>query len=69
MNSDILQGRWQQLKGKALVKWGKLTNDDIDQIEGERERLVGKLRERYGLEREKAEREVDDWIKADTTSN
>ena len=69
MNSDILQGRWQQLKGKALVKWGKLTHDDVDQIEGERERLVGKLRERYGLEREKAEREVDDWIKADITSN
>jgi uncharacterized protein YjbJ (UPF0337 family) len=69
MNSDILQGRWQQLKGKALVKWGRLTNDDVDQIEGERERLVGKLRERYGLEREKAEREVDDWIKADSTSN
>ena len=62
MNTDILQGRWQQLKGQALTKWGKLTNDDIDMIEGERERLVGKIRERYGLARDKAEREVDDWL-------
>lgn len=69
MNSDILQGRWQQLKGKALARWGKLTNDDVDQIEGERARLVGKLRERYGIEREKAEREVDAWIRKDITSN
>ena len=62
MNHDILQGRWQQLKGEAKVKWGKLTNDDIDQIRGERDQLVGKLRERYGLERDRAEREVDDWL-------
>ena len=62
MNSDILQGRWEQLKGKALVKWGKLTNDDLDQIEGEREKLVGKLRERYGLARERAESEVEEWL-------
>jgi uncharacterized protein YjbJ (UPF0337 family) len=62
MNTDILKGRWQQLKGQALVKWGKLTNDDLDQIEGQREKLVGKLRERYGLERDKAEVEVDSWL-------
>jgi uncharacterized protein YjbJ (UPF0337 family) len=63
MNHDILQGRWQQLKGEAKVKWGKLTNDDIDQISGERDKLVGKLRERYGLERDKAEVEVDNWLR------
>jgi uncharacterized protein YjbJ (UPF0337 family) len=62
MNSDILQGKWEQLKGEALVKWGKLTNDDLDQVKGQREKLVGKLRERYGLERDRAEREVDDWL-------
>ena len=63
MNSDILQGKWEQLKGEARVKWGKLTNDDIDQIEGQREKLVGKLRERYGLARDRAERDVDEWLK------
>ena len=63
MNTDVFQGRWQQLKGKARVKWGKLTNDDIDQISGERDKLVGKLRERYGLERDKAEVEVDNWLR------
>jgi uncharacterized protein YjbJ (UPF0337 family) len=62
MNSDILQGKWEQLKGEVLVKWGKLTNDDLDQVKGQREKLVGKLRERYGLERDRAEREVDDWL-------
>lgn len=63
MNVDILQGRWQQLKGSALTKWGKLTNDDLDQIEGQREKLVGKLRERYGIERDRAEAEVDDFLR------
>ena len=63
MNSDILQGKWEQLKGEARVKWGKLTNDDIDQIEGQREKLVGKLRERYGLAHDRAERDVDEWLK------
>jgi uncharacterized protein YjbJ (UPF0337 family) len=62
MNQDILQGRWEQLKGKARIKWGKLTNDDIDQIKGERQKLVGKLRERYGLATERAEQDVDDWL-------
>lgn len=62
MNTDILQGRWEQLKGKARIKWGKLTNDDIDQIQGERQKLVGKLRERYGLAQERAEQDVDDWL-------
>lgn len=62
MNTDILQGRWEQLKGKARIKWGKLTHDDIDQIKGERQKLVGKLRERYGLAQERAEQDVDDWL-------
>jgi len=62
MNQDILQGRWEQLKGKARIKWGKLTSDDIDQIKGQRQNLVGKLRERYGLATERAEQDVDDWL-------
>jgi uncharacterized protein YjbJ (UPF0337 family) len=62
MNTDVLQGKWEQLKGRARVKWGKLTSDDVEQIKGEREKLVGKLRERYGLAQDRAESEVNDWL-------
>lgn len=62
MNNDVLQGKWEQLKGNARVKWGKLTSDDVEQIKGERELLVGKLRERYGLARDRAESEVNAWL-------
>ena len=48
---------------KVLEKWGKLTNDDIDQIAGKRDQLVGKVQEKYGLAKEAAEREVDDWTR------
>jgi uncharacterized protein YjbJ (UPF0337 family) len=62
MNSDVLQGKWEQLKGGARVKWGKLTSDDVEQIKGQREKLVGKLRERYGLAQDRAESEVNAWL-------
>ncbi len=61
MNRDILHGKWKQLKGQAKQKWGKLTDDDLDRIEGSRDELVGMIQERYGKSREEAEREVDDW--------
>ncbi len=59
MNDDMLQGNWKQLKGQVRNWWGKLTDDDVDQIAGNREKLVGKLQERYGYTKEQAEREVD----------
>ena len=62
MNLDVLKGKWKQLKGEAKTQWGKLTDDDLDQIEGNTEKLVGKVQERYGYGREQAEREVDQWI-------
>jgi uncharacterized protein YjbJ (UPF0337 family) len=62
MNQDILKGRWSQLKGELKTHWGKLTDNDITQIEGQRDKLVGKVRERYGLARDDAERQVDDWL-------
>jgi uncharacterized protein YjbJ (UPF0337 family) len=62
MNQDILKGRWSQLKGELKTQWGKFTDNDIAQIEGQRDKLVGKVRERYGLAREDAERQVDDWL-------
>ncbi len=62
MNWDQVEGNWKQVKGKARAKWGDLTDDDVDSVNGRREQLVGKIQERYGKERAEAEREVDDWI-------
>lgn len=61
MNSDRLKGQWLQLKGQAKQKWGKLTNDDLDRIDGENERLIGKIQERYGIARQEAEKQVEEW--------
>lgn len=63
MNSDTLKGKWLQMKGEAKVQWGKLTDDDLDQIEGNVDKLVGRVQERYGYEREKAQEEVDRFLK------
>ena len=62
MNKDQLQGKWQQLKGKVQQQWGKLTDDDLAIIKGNHEKLVGKVKERYGVAKEQAEKEVDDFI-------
>jgi uncharacterized protein YjbJ (UPF0337 family) len=61
MNSDTLKGQWTQLKGSIREQWGKLTNDDLDQIQGHSERLIGKIQERYGMARDEAERQVNSW--------
>ena len=62
MNRDIFEGRWKQLKGQAKQKWGELTDDDVEAIEGRQEELVGRVQARYGIAREEAKREVDAWI-------
>ncbi|NIT61145.1 MAG: CsbD family protein [Aliifodinibius sp.] len=62
MNSDILKGNWKQFKGEIQKQWGKLTNDDLDIIQGEYDKLVGRVQERYGYEREEARREVDEFF-------
>jgi uncharacterized protein YjbJ (UPF0337 family) len=62
MNWDQIRGNWKQLRGSARKTWGKLTNDDLDVIRGERERLVGKLQERYGIAKSEAEKRADHWI-------
>ena len=59
MNSDVLKGKWKQLKGNVQEEWGELTNDEVDQIEGNREQLVGLLQEKYGWKREAAEARVE----------
>ena len=59
MNTTSLKGMWNQIKGEAKVQWGRLTDDDLDQVEGNAEKLMGKIQERYGYARDRAEREVN----------
>ena len=61
MNEDIAKGNWKQFKGKVKEQWGKLTDDDIDVIDGKREQLVGKVQERSGIAKDEAEKQVSDW--------
>lgn len=61
MNEDTLRGQWNQLKGAVREQWGKLTNDDVDQIQGRAEQLIGRIQQRYGVERDEAQRQVDAW--------
>ena len=59
MNWDEMKGNWKQFKGKVKQQWGKLTDDDLVRVDGKREELVGRIQERYGYEKEQAERELD----------
>ena len=61
MNWDQIKGKWLQFRGNVKQQWGKLTDDEIDQIDGHRDELVGKVQERYGLAREEAEEQVRQW--------
>ncbi|MDV6332148.1 CsbD family protein [Asticcacaulis sp. 201] len=63
MNNDRVQGSWEQVKGHVQKAWGKLTNDDLDVIEGDRKLLAGKIQERYGIAKDEADRQVDEWNK------
>ena len=62
MNADELKGKWKQLKGSVQSRWGKLTDDEVQQADGEREKLVGLVQEKYGKTKEEAEQEVDEWM-------
>ena len=63
MNWDRIEGKWKQLKGSVKQQWGKLTDDDLDYINGKRESFIGKLQERYGIQRDEAQRRIDEWAK------
>jgi uncharacterized protein YjbJ (UPF0337 family) len=63
MNEDVLKGQWMQLKGKIREQWGKLTDDDLDEIQGRSEQLVGKIQQRYGIARDEAKRQIDEWMR------
>ena len=61
MNWDQIKGSWRQFTGKVKEKWGKLTDDDLTTIAGKRDQLLGALQERYGYDKERAERELNDF--------
>ena len=63
MNWDRIEGNWKQFSGKAQQQWGKLTNGDLDVVEGRRVELVGRLQERYGIAKDEAEKQVDTWLR------
>ncbi len=62
MANDILSGMWKQLRGEVKQRWGKLTDDDIKQIDGQQDKLVGKLQERYGYSKQEAEGQVASFL-------
>lgn len=61
MNWDQIKGNWKQMKGHVKSQWGQLTDDDLTRAEGDRDVLVGRIQERYGIAKEEAQRQVDDW--------
>ncbi len=67
MSNNISKGRWKQIRGKVKERWGKLTHDEITVINGEIDQLVGKIQEKYGLEKERVEKDVREWYKQHIT--
>ena len=63
MNWTTMKGQWKEFKGRVKEKWGKLSDDDLDVIGGKKDQLVGKIQQRYGCEKEQAEKEVDEFCK------
>jgi uncharacterized protein YjbJ (UPF0337 family) len=64
MDWNRIEGNWKQFKGQAKEKWGRLTDDDLDVINGRQEQLEGKIQERYGLAKDQAKKDVDAWFKS-----
>jgi len=63
MNKNQLKGNWLQLKGTVKEKWGDLTDDEVEQIAGDRDILLGKIQEKYGIAQEEAEKQIKEWEK------
>ncbi len=62
MNNDIFKGKWKQIKGRVQEKWGELTDDEMDQIQGKKDVLAGKLQEKYGMTRKEADKEINQFL-------
>ncbi len=61
MNWEQAKGKWKQMKGTVKKRWGKLTDDDLEFIAGKRDELVGRIQERYGISKEEAQNQIDNW--------
>ncbi len=61
MNWDQIEGKWGQFKGQVKQKWGELTDDDLAQVAGSRDELLGTLQEKYGIAKEEAEKQVEEF--------
>jgi uncharacterized protein YjbJ (UPF0337 family) len=64
MNWDQVEGKWKQYQGKVKEQWGKLTDDDIAAINGKRQQLIGRIQERYGIAKDEAEKQADNFVRA-----
>lgn len=64
MNWDRIEGNWKQVAGQARQKWGKLTDNDWHVVAGKKDELVGRIQERYGIARDQAQREADEWARS-----
>jgi uncharacterized protein YjbJ (UPF0337 family) len=62
MNWDRIEGNWKEFKGKAKAQWGRLTDDDLNVIDGHREQLEGRLQKHYGYAKDQAKKEIDNWL-------
>ncbi len=62
MNWDQIEGQWHEMKGRVRSRWAKLTDNDLANVSGKKESLVGAIQQRYGIAKEDADRQVDDWI-------
>jgi len=67
-NQDILQGEWPELKGQVKLRWGKLTDDDVQRLSGKTEELTGVLQQRYGYGKVQAEMEINQWVSEHNTA-
>jgi len=69
MNWDRIEGDWKQFKGNIKVRWGKLTDDQLDVIAGNRDILAGKIQEAYGISKDEAEKQVTEWQERQKETN
>jgi uncharacterized protein YjbJ (UPF0337 family) len=63
MNDDVLEGNWKMFRGYIREKWGELTDDEVDQIAGRRDRLAGMLQAKYGYTKDEVDRQIDDFVR------
>jgi uncharacterized protein YjbJ (UPF0337 family) len=64
MNWDQVEGKWKEMSGRMQAKWGELTEDDLQEAKGDRRELAGKIQTRYGVTKDEAERQIDEWLAA-----